>query len=285
MTTPTTAPPSTPRNHDGARPGPGTGPRTDSAQPGSTDTAAVNDQHRLRRRRLLRWSIGPAAVALLIAGKLLGTPILNATAVSAYEAGVADPMEYERSQRLFTLAGFANLFEREVSPFNQGDVLFRLGDLPGAQAQFEQALGLAGPDRACQVRVNLVLSIEAQGDALGDVPGAQAHYDAALAVIDEAAYCFSEQASSEASEAGDRLMEAQERIEESSDPQSGEGEGEDGDEGEDGEDEGEPESAPDQSTLEQLEEQQAAAAEERADGEQNQESRDYEPAEYDDARW
>ncbi|CAM3606338.1 hypothetical protein OCAE111667_17905 [Occultella aeris] len=283
MTIPTAAPPSTPPNHEGTQPGAGTRPRSDSAHPGSTDTAAVNDQRRLRRRRLLRWSVGPAAVALLIAGKLLGTPILNATAVSAYEAGVADPMEYERSQRLFTLAGFANLFEREVSPFNQGDVLFRLGDLPGAQAQFERALGLAGPDRACQVRVNLVLSIEAQGDALGDVPGAQAHYDAALAVIDEAEYCFSEQAGSEASEAGDRLMEAQERIEENSDPEPGEGD--DGDEGEDGETEGEPESAPDQSTLEQLEEQQAGAAQERAEGEQNQESRDYEPAEYDDARW
>lgn len=234
-----------------------------------------------RRRRLLVRSAAPAALALLIAAKLIGTPVLNAMAINAYEQGASDAAQYERSQRLLTQAGVLSVFERVIPPFNQGDVLFRMGDFVGAQAQFEEALTLASGDVACMVRVNLVLSIEAQGDALGDSPGATALYEAALARIDEAPECFSP-TTERGEQAADRLTAAQERLsEQTGDEPAPDDTEQPEDEGEGNEDP----QTPQESEIQQLTEQQNESAEQRTEEQQGNESRDYAPADSGDARW
>ena len=78
--------------------------------------------------------------------------------------GVQRSSEYETSRDRFDRLRFLNAIDPWKAWFNIGDADFRLGDLEGAEAAFARALD-EDPSR-CDVRFNLAVTIEAQGDRL-----------------------------------------------------------------------------------------------------------------------
>lgn len=115
-------------------------------------------QHpRRRRRRLL---VLPLAVALLVVSlKLLGMSWWSRQGASAYEDS-----RYSASQSEFERTRLLNIIDPWKAWLGIGDARFRLNDLVGAEEAFAKALEVA-PGR-CDVRFNLAVTIEAQGDRL-----------------------------------------------------------------------------------------------------------------------
>ena len=112
---------------------------------------------RRRRRRLL---VLPVAFALLAVGGKLGTMYVFAAAGSnAY-----DDARYEASGASFGRLQTINVVDPWRTHLGVGDARYRQGDLLAAEAAFTDALEVA-PDR-CDIRFNLAVTIEAQGDRL-----------------------------------------------------------------------------------------------------------------------
>ena len=113
-----------------------------------------------RRRRTRRLLVLPIVIVLLaVSVKLITMSWLSTSGASTYNAA-----SYERSATMFGRLGFLNVVEPWRAHFGSGTALHRTGDLDGAEAAFRRALELA-PQR-CDIRFNLVVTIEAQGDRL-----------------------------------------------------------------------------------------------------------------------
>ena len=112
---------------------------------------------RRRRRRLLALPIVLALLAISI--KLVTMSWFSTRGAAAY-----DDANYDRSVTEFDRLEVVNVIEPWRAYFGLGTSRHRQGDLEGAEAAFRRALELA-PGR-CDVRFNLVVTIEAQGDRL-----------------------------------------------------------------------------------------------------------------------
>jgi Flp pilus assembly protein TadD len=155
-------------------------------------------------------------VALAVGGKLVTMYVFAAAGATAYTASRYDSSETDFG-RLRTL----NVVEPWRAHVGIGDARYRQGDLLAAATAFNRALELA-PDR-CEIRFNLAVTLEAQGDRLyageelvvdagaartTDGPSDPAErYSAALGVV-EAGVCPSQRAD----DPGDRLAATQERL-------------------------------------------------------------------------
>jgi tetratricopeptide (TPR) repeat protein len=173
-----------------------------------TDGEAHRVERRRRRRRLLAL---PVALALLvIAFKLVTMSWFSSRGAAAY-----DEAHYDRSLTEFDRLAVVNVIEPWRAYFGLGTARHRQGDLDGAEAAFRRALELA-PQR-CDVRFNLVVTIEAQGDRLTggeqrEVEESErldglARYRVALDIAD-AGLC----PQSTTGDAGSRLDEARQRL-------------------------------------------------------------------------
>ena len=212
------------------------------------------------RRRLL-WAVLPSAVVLLASAKMLSLGPLGAAAEEAF-SGKDVPALAAAADWL----GAINLVEPYKADFARGDAQALSGDYAAARASFESALRAAPESDACRIRVNLVLSIEKLGDARkegGDGPAASVLYQEGLEVIAHApGGCFEAGAQGNAHGEGGRLAEARERL------GSKAGQGADG--GSDGE-EAPGEDSGAQQQLEQLEESERKARQERLKSQQRSE--------------
>lgn len=156
-----------------------------------------------RRRRIRRWiAIGTLPLtlaALLFVGKLLSMYAFAHQAITAY---VVD--DYAGSEASARGQEFLNWFEPYKAPFNVGTALGAAEQLPDARAKLEEALELAHGLEVCDVRINLALVIERQGDAAradGDGAGAAAFYGEALTVtLETPDECRSEEAQQQSSD-------------------------------------------------------------------------------------
>lgn len=187
-------------------------------RPPGDSTGEPTDARRARlelRRTLIVWSLPIVLVLLLVAVKLLSMVAIGNQARSAYDAGQVTAVE-QAAARL----GFLNLIERHKASFARGDARVLAGDFDGARESFEEALSVAPRDavEACQIRVNLVLSLEKLGDAAKASSGldaAKPFYDRMQVVVGEAPQgCFQPPAG----DAGQQLGDAQRRAEEKSQP-------------------------------------------------------------------
>jgi len=200
-----------------ARPG-GTAPEASASEP-----ADVRRTRLELRRRLIVWSLPVVLVLLLVALKLLTMVATGNQARTAYDAGAVSAVE-QAAARL----GVLNVIERHKAPFAHGDARVLAGDFDGAREAFEEALALAPRNavEACQVRVNLVLSLEKLGDAAKLSTGldaAKPFYDRIQVVVADAPQgCFQPPAG----EAGQQLGDAQGRAKEKSQPPQGQTPGE-----------------------------------------------------------
>lgn len=228
-----------------------------------------------RRHRLLLLSAVPVLAAVALAVKLLSVGYLGGQAAGAFGSGDQASVASAASG-----LGVANIVERHKAPFAAGDALVLSGDYAGARALFEASLADAPPSDECKVRVNLALSIERLADQAAEPGGAGAQagtdaaelYDDGLAVVKAAPPgCFSaeggEDGANGADGEGDRLREAEQRLQSKADklasPEAQPGDGADEQE--------QPDPEPQQSQLDKLEESAKSAQRERNDGRQRDE--------------
>jgi hypothetical protein len=215
------------------------------------------------RRRLLVWSALPALLVLCLAVKLLSLDPLAGHAAKAFEAkdAAAVGMAAETLQA-------ANIVEPHKAPFAAGDAQALAGNFGAARLRFEEALepAPAGSPDACVVRLNLVLAIERLGDEklrLEDRAGAAALFTEALEVAGAAPEgCFSGGA---AADAGEKLSEAEGRLNGKLETAKGSDEDQEGAAEEGGPDEPKAES-PGQDQLKQLQESARESQRERNNG-------------------
>lgn len=189
-----------------------TGWRPGWMQPAAPETD-VDRTARLRlRRRLVLWSLPVVALMLLVAVKLFLTVALGEEARVSYTQGNITGTQ-DAAERLHVL----NVIEPHKAPFALGDARVMAGDFDGARAAFEQALVLAPKDslESCQVRVNLVLSLEKLGTAAtsaGRAAEAKAYADRLTEVVTQAPQgCFQGDAQDDE---GQQLRDAQQRSQE-----------------------------------------------------------------------
>jgi hypothetical protein len=230
----------------------------------STSRASARPDHitgrRRRRRLLLLWSAVPVLILLGMAAKLLSLGLLAGQAVEAYAA--KDPSAVGAAAGGL---GLANIVERHKAPFAAGDAKVLAGEYPAARLLFQEALtGVPlGSADECIIRVNLSLAIERIGDGklrAEDLSSAAALYAEALDVAEAAPPgCFS----GAAAEWGKQLTEAQGRLNDkltaAAEPADDAGHAPQ-------EDNAEEQPSPQQSQLEQLEENARQAERERNAG-------------------
>jgi hypothetical protein len=168
---------------------------------------------RLRlRRRLVWWSLPVVVVMLLVAAKLFATVAFGEDAVRSYAAG-----NITGTQDAADHLAFGNVIEPHKAPFALGDARVLAGDFAGARAAFEEALTLAPKDsmESCQIRVNLVLSLEKLGTAAsqaGRTAEAQTFRARLEEVVAQAPQgCFQGDAQNDE---GQQLRDAQQRAQE-----------------------------------------------------------------------
>ncbi|WP_052505357.1 hypothetical protein [Frigoribacterium sp. MEB024] len=174
------------------------------------------EQYRKRlRRRLLLWSAPVVLVVLLVALKLLSLPTFAALTQWSY-----GDQEFERSASLSEPLGVANVVEPWVHHFDRGTAYAQIGVLDVARQEFVTALDLAPDDAtiSCVIRVNLVLTIEAQGDAaLLELryADAEALYELGQKTVDEAPEgCFQPPDDPRQPDTSQPLDDAQQRLDE-----------------------------------------------------------------------
>ena len=212
-------------------------------------------------------------LAVALAVKLLSVGYLGGQAAGAFGSGDQASVASAASG-----LGIANFVERHKAPFAAGDALVLSGDYAGARTLFEASLADAPPADECKVRVNLVLSIERLADRRGAAePGdagteAAKLYDDGLAVVKAAPPgCFSPDGGQDnangADGEGDRLREAEGRLQAKADklgsPAAEPGGGAD--------EQPQPDPEPQQSQLDKLGESAKSAQRERNDGRQRDE--------------
>jgi hypothetical protein len=203
------------------RPGPG-GPqrRTDAGadgdrpwwrlRPTDPETPEARAARRRLRKRLVVWSLPFVLLLVLVAGKLLTMVALGDEALRSYSSGNVTGTE-DAARRL----GFLNLIEPHKAPFARGDGRVLAGDYDGARAGFEESLTLAPRDsrEACEIRVNLALSLEKLGQAAqnaGNAAQSKQYFDRVQQVVDEAPPgCFQGDAQDDE---GQQLRDAQQRA-------------------------------------------------------------------------
>jgi tetratricopeptide (TPR) repeat protein len=141
---------------------------------------------RLRRRRILMfWISLPVVLVVLVAAvKLLSLAPTAQLAIDAYDNG-----RYTSSQEISESLLEFNVVEPYLPYFNRGDAFAADQYYGPATDDFEKALELAPEDRKCDVRLNLALTWERFGDiymANGFYQGAVLLYEASQAVLDAA---------------------------------------------------------------------------------------------------
>ena len=164
------------------------------------------------RRRLVLWSLPAVVLMLLMAVKLLVMVSLGEDALRSYTQGNITGTQ-DAAERLDVL----NVIEPHKAPFALGDARIMAGDVDGARAAFEQALALAPKDslEACQIRVNLVLSLEklsTAATAAERTTEAKAYADRLSDIVAKAPQgCFQGDAKDDE---GQQLRDAQQRSQE-----------------------------------------------------------------------
>jgi len=251
----------------------------------------VEEYRRRLRRHLLLWSAPVALVVLLVAVKLLSLPIAAALTQQAYGA-----RDFERAASLTGPLGVANVVEPWVHHFDRGTAYAQIGVLDVARQEFVTALDLAPDDDtvSCVIRTDLVLTIEAQGDAaLLELryADAEALYALGLTTIEEAPEgCFRPPEDPQQPDTSEPLDQAEGRLGEKEQQAQGEpGDGDpgggdgsepapgDGEEGDDG--------AGGQTPLEQLQDQGEESQQEQQRDQDRERYYEQNPGDYDGKPW
>jgi len=172
----------------------------------------------LRRRRLLVASAPVALLLLFVALRLLTLNPVHERTLAGYLAG-DKPQTLSWAEKL----GWVNVVESFRAPFAVGDAHVLSGHFALARPAFEEAFDLVpkGGVEECKVRVNLGLTYEALGDmakARERTEEWKQFYDKGIAITrDRPPVCEAP----EGGQTGQQLDQAQERMQEKSQPAPG----------------------------------------------------------------
>ncbi|WP_166996249.1 tetratricopeptide repeat protein [Paramicrobacterium fandaimingii] len=186
----------------------------------------TNSRPRRTRTRLVLITLPLVLIALTFSGKLVSLGVFADQGSRSYAEE-----QYTTSASQFDGLMLWNAFEPWIAPFDRGTAHAAAGDFPAATEDLSHALVLAPDGRTCEIRVNLALAWEQQGDAhaeAGSTEGATRMWETALAVIEGGASegCDKPQDS----KADEQLKTAKKRIEDKLNQESQD----DGDEKNDG---------------------------------------------------
>jgi len=180
-----------------------------------------------RRRKLIRWTILPAIVLVVLAVRLLLLPVHMGAAQEAHRAADGPGM-VDGGEKLSIL----NIVERWRAPFVTGTGRSIKGDLAGGRRDLELALRRTdNPEDDCTVRTNLVLTVSAQADEAkekGDADGEKKLAQEALKLIEEGPEgCLDGKNDGNGGEAGRKQRDEKDKLEKQTgkqqqDPQEGE---------------------------------------------------------------
>ncbi|MET0933859.1 MAG: hypothetical protein ABWX56_09100 [Mycetocola sp.] len=175
------------------------------------------------RWRMFLFSLPLVLLALFVVWKLFSMPLLAQRSIDAYERG-----NFERSVEVSDSLMFLNVAEDWIPYFNRGTAHAAAQSYSHATDDLAKALERAPDERRCDVRVNLALAWELQGDSYfeaGFFAGATKLYETAKAVLDAGADegCFEQQPPEEEEpddsqpqqpdgDTSERLQEADERV-------------------------------------------------------------------------
>lgn len=143
----------------------------------------TDDRRAVVRRRLLLLGLLPLLLTLVFAAKVATMLALDDRGRSAF-----GDSRFESARDAFALNARVNLLEPWVSVFDEGTADYRLEDFAGAEVLLRRALLAAPEEMECVVRINLALTLEAQGDAsLADLRSDRAEqlWLEAIGVLDE----------------------------------------------------------------------------------------------------
>ena len=145
---------------------------------------------RLRLRRRLLVQSAPVVVLLMVAAvKMMSLTVVGDWAVSDFARGDGAALRADASR-----LGVLNLVEPARAPFAAGAADVLDGRLTDADDHFSQALSRTPAARSCDVRINVELVRETQGDveaAAGRHAAAGDRYRSALGVVGDAPLnCF-----------------------------------------------------------------------------------------------
>lgn len=120
----------------------------------------------------MTWSALPSVVVVAVALTTLGRYREVERAADRYAAAVADPERAPAAVAAYESLRWPAWFDDETEPFGLGAAALVAGDLAAARDAFEAALERSAGERRCQAAVNLVLTMEAQGDEVVEIdPG------------------------------------------------------------------------------------------------------------------
>ena len=142
---------------------------------------------------MILFSLPVVLLALFVAWKLFSMPVLAQRGIDAYDEG-----NFERSVAASDSLMFLNVAENWIPYFNRGTANAAAQAYSDATDDLAKALERAPEERRCDVRVNLALAWEMQGDSYfeaGYFAGATKLYETAKAVLDAGAAegCFEQQ--------------------------------------------------------------------------------------------
>ncbi len=199
--------------------------------------------------------------ALAIGLKLLSLGFVEKSSTQHWKKG-----NVETAGERLELLRRGNVIEPWIATFNSGVVEFTSGEYRKSEQYFRDALKHAPKDRACDVRKNLGISIEAQGDAAlkdNDPSRASALFEKAIAEYEKDESCDLDTSRTE-----EKLSKSQ-GEEKDADGEEG-SDDEESDEGSDSGDE-----PPTKSDEQQLQDQMQKAQADRQRAERNSQSREY----------
>lgn len=139
---------------------------------------------RRMRRRLLVLSAPVVLLLVVAAVKMMSLAVVGDSAVSDFARGEGAALRADASR-----LGVLNLFEPARAPFAAGGADVLDGRLTDADADFSEALARTAAARSCDVRINVELVRETQGDveaAAGRTAPAGERYRSALGVVGDA---------------------------------------------------------------------------------------------------
>jgi len=167
----------------------------------------------VNRRRWAACSLGPTLVALAVATPLLWSWWAIEQAGNAYRAALGDPARAAAAVERFEGVDRLVFYDDAVTTFGAGAAHFVGGELLDARRAFEDAVAESDGARRCAGVVNLVLTVETQGDELVEIDAGSGvdHYRQARALIDDHADCRRRRAD-DGRGPGDRLDRAADRL-------------------------------------------------------------------------
>lgn len=155
----------------------------------------------------------PSLVLVALAVTVLGRAVELERAAATYDDAVPAPARASAAVQAYRSLDWPVWFDDEVAPLGEGASRLVAGDLNGARAAFELAVERGDGERRCRGIVNLVLTIEAQGDEVVEIDAgvARAHYEDARLTVDRDGGCRGRRGA-DGTGAGDRLDRAAARL-------------------------------------------------------------------------